>query len=245
MPTIRVDPEKLRRSADLMLDLSQQAGNLSSRAWELTVNAPSYDGQFGPQVQAIGAEAASRIGALAALLAAREEYLTARAEAFDAADQAVVGSFAAVLPPVPNFTELFGIPQWVLDIIIAMIPGGDAIDILAQLKKWLLGEEVDDLVLALALFGLAMDLGYIDPFPAEEGGTRWRPYSRRSPRGSPKALCATHWLISSRRPSRMLTSWDGSRGPCLTSPAAARCSKPSWRRTPRLSCSFSRRGPMR
>jgi hypothetical protein len=170
MTIIRVDPEKLRKSAALMLELSQQAGGLSSRAWDLTSNAPSHDGQFGPQVQAIGAEASARIAALTALLAAREEYLTAKAEAFDAADQAVVASFAAVLPPVFNLGEFFGIPQWVIDFIVAMIPFGDLVDILAQLKKWIVGEEVDDLVMCLAILGLLMDLGYVEPTPGGEGG---------------------------------------------------------------------------
>jgi len=105
MTTIRVDTQQLRRSAAIMLGLSQDASELASKAWRLAASAPSYDGQFGPEVQAIGAEAVSRIGALAAALTARADFLRAKAEAFDAADTALVEGLDDLLKRLVDLTQ--------------------------------------------------------------------------------------------------------------------------------------------
>jgi hypothetical protein len=153
--------------------MAGEAQGAASRAIAITSHAPSYDGQFGPAVHAIGAEAAARLDAIAGLLSTREEYLTAKSIAFEEADNAVVSGMASVPTMViPNYFP-FKFPQWLIDLllfILAMVPGGDLIDILQQLGILLKGEDVDDLVLTLAVIGLLMDLGYIDPLPAEEGG---------------------------------------------------------------------------
>ena len=175
MTTIRVDPNGLRASASAMASMAGDANHMADRSLSLTSSAPSYDGQFGPQVQAIGAEAAGRMRALSFLLAERQEYLGSKADAFEAADQAVISTIGQipsyVIPPWISFQ--FQLPQWLIDIlifIVAMVPGGDLLDILQQLYFMLKGQDVDDLVMTLAVIGLLMDLGYIDPLPLEEGG---------------------------------------------------------------------------
>ena len=173
MTTIRVDPNGLRASASTMAAMAGDASVLADRSLSVTAGAPSYDGQFGPQVQAIGAEAAWRLRAISGLLTERQGYLGTKAEAFEAADQAVISTMGQV----PGFALpawlSFQFPQWLIDILIfilAMVPGGDLIDILQQLYNSLSGQDVDDLVLGIAVIGLLMDLGYIDPLPLEEGG---------------------------------------------------------------------------
>ena len=69
--TIRVDPDKLRAAANLMAQMREMAEAMRGDALRLTSGAPSYDGQFGPQVQAIGDEAAARLKAVAAVLEGR------------------------------------------------------------------------------------------------------------------------------------------------------------------------------
>ena len=175
MTTIRVDPNGLRASASVMASMAGDANHMADRAISVTAGAPSYEGQFGPQVHAIGAEAAGRMRALSLVLAERQEYLGFKAEAFESADQAVISTISQIpsyiIPPWIAFQ--IELPQWLLDaiqFIISMFPGGDLLDILPQLWNMLSGQEVDDLVLSLAVIGLLMDLGYIDPLPAEEVG---------------------------------------------------------------------------
>lgn len=175
MTMIRVEPARLRASASVMVTLQGDVNDMSGDALSATAGAPSYDGQFGPEVRAIGQEASSRLRSFAGVLGTRNDYLVAKADAFEAADQAVVSGLSQIplfaLPPWITFQ--IEIPQWLKDavaFIISMFPGGDLVDIIPQLWNMLRGEEVDDLVLTLAVIGLLMDLGYIDPIPAEEVG---------------------------------------------------------------------------
>jgi hypothetical protein len=86
---IRVDPDKLRSSANAQRSLYEQVAALAARLAELGAAAPSYDGQFGPRVQGITAEGIGRLQALGALLGERAEFLDNKALLFEAADQAL------------------------------------------------------------------------------------------------------------------------------------------------------------
>lgn len=99
MAIIRVDPTQLRTSAGKMSQQQQEADGLAGRALGVTSGAPSYEGQFGPAVHAIGAEAAGRIKQLASLLAERSEFLVQKAAAFEAADQGFVASILGIQLP--------------------------------------------------------------------------------------------------------------------------------------------------
>jgi pimeloyl-ACP methyl ester carboxylesterase len=87
-----VDPTQLRAIAEVMAQYQQTVHGLAGEAHHVTASAPSYDGQFGPPVHAIGAEAASRLRRLAELLGERSEFLLRKAAEFEAADQAVLAS---------------------------------------------------------------------------------------------------------------------------------------------------------
>jgi hypothetical protein len=156
-----------------MGDMAGDASRLADRSLSLAAGAPSYDGQFGPQVQAIGAEAAWRLRAVSSLLTDREAFLATKADAFDAADHAVISSMGQIPSLALPAWMSFEIPKWLINLllfILAMVPGGDLIDIIQQLYNGLRGQDIDDLVMTLAVIGLLMDLGYIDPLPLEEGG---------------------------------------------------------------------------
>ncbi|HEY4667309.1 MAG TPA: hypothetical protein VIH26_08395 [Anaerolineales bacterium] len=61
-------------------------------------------------------------------------------------------------------------PWWLVELIIGMFPFGDAYDILKELFRLITQGETDDLILILALLGLAADIGWADgpaPDPAD------------------------------------------------------------------------------
>ena len=87
MTVIRVDPDKLRSSANAQRSFQEQVAALGARLGELGASAPSYDGQFGPPVQGITAEGIGRLQALGARLSERAEFLENRALLFEAADR--------------------------------------------------------------------------------------------------------------------------------------------------------------
>jgi len=87
MIRIRVDPAELRRAALEIDEASQGFRGLGERALRATSDAPSYDGQFGPDVWGIGADAYARMSSRADRLSALSQELDRIAEAFAKADQ--------------------------------------------------------------------------------------------------------------------------------------------------------------
>ncbi len=87
MTNIRVDIPLLRAQAQQMSEAAAELSAIASRLLSATANAPSYDGQFGPRVAALGPEAHAHLQQLATELAEEAEQLRAKADAFDAADQ--------------------------------------------------------------------------------------------------------------------------------------------------------------
>lgn len=57
MTHIRVDPDNLHRASQQLLRIADRLRTLGSEAYQITLDAPSYEGQFGPKARAMGMEA--------------------------------------------------------------------------------------------------------------------------------------------------------------------------------------------
>ncbi|HKY83332.1 MAG TPA: hypothetical protein VJ160_00750, partial [Anaerolineales bacterium] len=87
MYRIRVNPDELRLSAREIDEVGQGYLALADRSLRVGLDAPSYDGQFGPQVRAVGIEGSARLRALADRLSERAQGLRRIAADFDGVDQ--------------------------------------------------------------------------------------------------------------------------------------------------------------
>jgi len=76
------------------------------------------------------------------------------------------GGWTGVMAAIPGLG--FTVPDWVWDFVIGLVPLGDAIDVVKQLWNRIRGQEVDELVLTLALLGIVADLGWLNPIPSAE-----------------------------------------------------------------------------
>ena len=65
MTRIRVDPANLRQAAQQLSGIADRLRALGSEAYQITLDAPSYEGQFGPKARAMGMEAEARLRAQA------------------------------------------------------------------------------------------------------------------------------------------------------------------------------------
>ncbi len=100
MPTIRVDPAVLNNSAAGVNSSAGGIKNAGNGANSAAASAPSYDGQFGPKVKAIGNEARAMASGKADNLINHGSKLKERASAFLAADTlAIEKKIWPVLPP--------------------------------------------------------------------------------------------------------------------------------------------------
>lgn len=182
VPIVRADYDELARIATLF---RRQAGQSQRLLSNLTRNLQSLEG--GDWVGR-GADAFYRemdlevLPALKRLAAALEQaqHTTAQINAImqQAEDDAAQlfrlidggapasNSYAAAIAAVPGVEST--VPGWVWDFVIALVPFGDAIDIVKQLWNKLRGAKVDQLVLTLALLGIIADLGWLNPFPSVE-----------------------------------------------------------------------------
>ena len=177
MTQIRVDAEKLRQKADELSAAAEHLNSLAEQVYGAAGEAPSYDGQFGPQVHAMGEEGRALLASKADRLATLSADLLARAEAFEAADREWQAAMTAISTRTwPSLSQVqWGTPGkeppwWLVELIIGMFPFGDAYDILKELFRLITQGETDDLILILALVGLAADIGWADllaPDPAD------------------------------------------------------------------------------
>jgi len=87
MTRIRVDPKELRQVAQKLDDIASRIRVLGKEALGITLNTPSYEGQFGPKARTLGLEAEARLVTQAERTSTLSEALIAKAEAFEAADQ--------------------------------------------------------------------------------------------------------------------------------------------------------------
>ncbi len=110
---IQVDPSLLQSNAQQIQEIG---GNITSSVKGLvskSQSAPSYNGQFGPQVAAIGQDAYSRANNLAGSITNLGERLFAKAIEFDAADNASIAGVETVFDEnqlLSFWSKLFGIP---------------------------------------------------------------------------------------------------------------------------------------
>lgn len=167
MATIRVSPSRLRESAT-ELEKTSAAIEEALSLVELAVNkAPSYEGQFGPTVQTLGAEATTRAHKCSSALSDLSDGLQVKADAFETADRAGADGISGIgqhLFVIKTGGPLFEIPDWIKELIIGFLPLGDLYDIGKELLRLIREGETDELVLALAVLGLIADLGWLDGF---------------------------------------------------------------------------------
>lgn len=87
MANIRVDPSILRRAAVELEAIAVRMRQVGREAMQVALDAPSYDGQFGPKVRTMGSEAEARLRAHADRLSVLSEDLHERAGAFEWAEE--------------------------------------------------------------------------------------------------------------------------------------------------------------
>lgn len=173
MTLIHVDVAELRQKADQLSAAADRLRQLAGQANASGHAAPGYDGQFGPKARAMGDEARSVLTNRADRAEALSADLRARADAFEQADQqfqsALVGMQHRGSYPLTQVSlgeSDDDPPWWLIELIIGLFPFGDSIDIIKQIIAWITGGETDELVLLLAIIGLALDLGHLDgPVP--------------------------------------------------------------------------------
>lgn len=131
MPDIRVDPPSLRQAAAKLSEAADRTRKLAEEAAESAASAPSYDGQFGNQVQSMGSEAYAQMTVVATKLSVLSDALLLKAEEFEAADLQSQTAFARIqlslqewlraassYQPLANFANMIGM-GWLLDKALA------------------------------------------------------------------------------------------------------------------------------
>lgn len=96
MSIIRVNPAELAEAASEIERVAEGFRGLAEQALRAAQDAPSYDGQFGPQVRVVGDEAHARLMGMAGQLSEFNLKLAQIAEAFEAADAQAVGGLLAL-----------------------------------------------------------------------------------------------------------------------------------------------------
>jgi hypothetical protein len=107
MNLILVDPPKLRQAGRAFKDLAERARALGREVLKATQSAPSYDGDFGPRVRSGGVEVYAHYDSLARLAEEAADFLLAKADEFEAADQAGQAAMASVAAQMRGWTEAF------------------------------------------------------------------------------------------------------------------------------------------
>ena len=128
MTRIRVDPANLRQAAQQLSGIADRLRALGSEAYQLTLNAPSYEGQFGPKARAMGMEAEARLRAQADRFTSLSEELESRAAAFEAVDQETHVSFDRLSKMIRMFLKDASLilkpskiqPPWLINILSAL-----------------------------------------------------------------------------------------------------------------------------
>ena len=105
MTRIRVDPANLRQAARQLNGIADRLRALGSEAHQVTLIAPSYEGQFGPKARAMGMEAEARLRAQADRFTSLSEELEARAAAFEAVDQETLTAFERLTQLLQGWIE--------------------------------------------------------------------------------------------------------------------------------------------
>ena len=122
MAIIRVEPSSLSEASEKLHEAANHARGLGHEVALAAASAPSYDGQFAPQVESMAAEIETRMSAISDRLSALSAALAVKANEFEAADlqsqQGVAGlqfrfqdwlKQAASLRPLAAFAEWVGL----------------------------------------------------------------------------------------------------------------------------------------
>lgn len=91
---IRVNPPELRVASEQLRAMAGTMRDLGGRVMDSAERAPSYDGQFGPKVRALAAEAQARFSQQANRLEDHADELDQVAGRFEAAEQESIQGFA-------------------------------------------------------------------------------------------------------------------------------------------------------
>ncbi len=162
---IRVDPVLLRNHAGEIERLAADLRGVEQGVTSAASSAPSYDGQFGPQVNSMGLEVAAQARSLADRLQVLSDRLRLKADEFEQADLAGADGLAAIGTPtnIPgDLAELMGEIPWWIWLILGIVPLGDSLGLLEELLNFLGGRGISQLNLWLSLAGLAADAGWLD-----------------------------------------------------------------------------------
>jgi len=107
---IQVDPQNLRASAQRLSALVEALSLQRDQILKSAAGAPSYDGQFGPQVNALAADAAAQVHSRFTRLGELARELEAIAELFETADaetlQAIEGIGIQIESEIAGFMAL-------------------------------------------------------------------------------------------------------------------------------------------
>ena len=122
MAKIRVNPDILKTNSSIIVTTSAGVQSMGYIIQSSSSTAPSYDGQFGPKVKAIGSEATAQANKMAISLRSQAGSLENKARAFDNADAMVVGTgFGGGLAPIQGLKNNFGILSWLQLLILKLL----------------------------------------------------------------------------------------------------------------------------
>ena len=96
MTRITVDPEQLAQAAQELAETAERLQRLGDEAHAVGSSAPSYDGQFGPQVERLALEAFSALNSQSQRLGLVSDELAGLSSAFAEADQRSQSGFSSV-----------------------------------------------------------------------------------------------------------------------------------------------------
>jgi len=105
MSYIRVDPPSLRERANDLEQYAEQVRRLADQVVASAEGAPSFEGQFGPKVRALAAQAHAELSRRAADIHERAEQLGAIAARFEQADLESVAGMERLATSMQRWAE--------------------------------------------------------------------------------------------------------------------------------------------
>ena len=108
MTKIRVDPPLLREQAKVLEQHAEEMHQLAHQVLSSAESVPSYDGQFGPKVRALAAQAQAELSRRSADIHERAEQLGAIAARFEQADLESVAGMERLAVTMQSWLERSG-----------------------------------------------------------------------------------------------------------------------------------------
>jgi hypothetical protein len=109
MTVIRIDPSYLRYIAQQLSGIADHLRSLGVEAQQITLNTPSYDGQFGPKARALGMEANARLSEQARRFKSLSEELIVKAATFEAVDRETLSAFDRLTETLQDWMNQAGL----------------------------------------------------------------------------------------------------------------------------------------